>query len=89
MQIRAMRIIIDSMWNLQTNPIFLILRVRTLCSTNTLTTGCFIFKVNSSLLPSNSIVMFLTNINNPDHNTRNKLNFHVNPHSLVVREHNN
>ena len=44
------------------------------------------FKVNNSLLSSNTIDMFLKNMNIHDHNTRNKLDFHVIPHSLTVRE---
>ena len=38
------------------------------------------------LLPPNSIGNFLTNMNIHYHNTRNKLEFHVIPHSLIVRE---
>ena len=44
------------------------------------------FKVNNSLLPSNSIGMFLKNMNIHNHNTTNKLDFHVIPHLLTVRE---
>ena len=44
------------------------------------------FKVNNSLLPSNSIGMLLKNMNIHHHNTRNKLDFHIIPHSLTVRE---
>ena len=46
----------------------------------------FHVKVNNSLLPSDSIGMFLKNMNIHNHNTRNKLDFHVIPHSLTVRE---
>ena len=44
------------------------------------------FKVNSSILSQNSIGTFLTKMNVHDHITRNKLDFHVIPHSLIVRE---
>ena len=74
------------MCNVQTANIFKNLRVLTLCNINKFQTGCFTFKVNNSLLPSNSIGVFLKNMNIDDHNTRNKLDFHVIPHSLTVRE---
>ena len=44
------------------------------------------FKVNNSLLPSDSIGMFLKNKNIHNHNTRNKLDFHVIPHSQTIPE---
>ena len=43
-------------------------------------------KVNNSLLTSDSIGMFLKNMNIHNHNTRNKLDFHVIPHSQNIRE---
>ena len=46
------------------------------------------FRVNNSLLSSNPIGTFLKNMNIYDHNTRNKLDFHVIPRSLFVREYN-
>ena len=58
MQKRAMRFITNSKWNVHT-PIFKNLHVLTLCNINKFQTGCFMFKVNNSLLPSNSIGMFL------------------------------
>ena len=86
MQKLAMRIITDSKWNAHTGPILKNLRILTLCNINTFQTGYFMFKVNNSLLPSNSFGMFLKNMNILDHNTRNKLDFHVIPHSLTVCE---
>ena len=44
------------------------------------------FKVNNCLLPSNPFGTFLKNMNIYDHNTTNKLDFHVIPHSLSLRE---
>ena len=61
-------------------------RILTLYNINKFQTECFMFKVNNSLLPSNPIGTFLINMNIYAHNTRNKLDFHVIPHSLVVRE---
>ena len=86
MQKRAMRVIINSKLNAQTAHIFNNLRVLTLCNINKLQTGCFMFKFNNSLLPSNSIGMFLENITIYNHKTSNKLDFHVIPHSQNVRE---
>ena len=60
--------------------------VLTKCNINKFQTGYFMFKVNNILLPSNSIGMFLKNTNIHDHNTSNKLVFHVIPHSLTVHE---
>ena len=57
-----MHVIINSKWNGQTAYIFNNLRVLTLCNINKFQTGCFMCKVNNSLLPSNSIGMFLENI---------------------------
>ena len=81
-----MRDIRSSKWNAQTASIFNNLRVLTLCNINKFQTGCFMFKVNNSLLQSNSIGMFLKNMNIHNHNTTNKLDFHVIPHSHTVRE---
>ena len=80
MQKRAMRVVTNSKWNVHAAPIFKNLRVLTLWDINKFQTGCFMFKVNNSLLPSNSIGMYLKNMNIHDHNTRNKLDFHVIPH---------
>ena len=44
------------------------------------------FKINNSLLPSDSIGMFLKNMNIHNHNTRNKLDFYVISHSQTVPE---
>ena len=54
-----MRVITNSKWNAQTAPILNNLRILTLCNINKFQTGCFMFKVNNSLLPSDSIGMFL------------------------------
>ena len=81
-----MRVITNSKWNAQTASIFNILRVLALCNINKFKTGCFMFKVNNSLITSNSIGMFLKNMNIHNLITRNKLDFHVIPHSLSVRE---
>ena len=59
MQKRAMRVITNSKWNAQTASIFNNLRVLALCNINKFQTECFMFKVNNSLLSSNSIGMFL------------------------------
>ena len=77
MEKRAMRVITNSKWNVRTAPIFRNLRVLTLCDIKKFQTGCFMFKVNNSLLPSNSIGLFLKNMNIHDHNTRNKFDLHV------------
>ena len=50
MQKRAMRVIINSKWNVHAAPIFKNFRVLTLCNINKFQTGCFMFKVNNSLL---------------------------------------
>ena len=61
-------------------------RILTLYNIKKFQTECFTFTVNNSLLPSNPIDTFLKNMNIYDHNTRNKLYFHVIPHSQTVRE---
>ena len=78
MQKRAVRVITNSKLNAQTAPIFKNLRVLTLCNINKFQTECLMFEVNNSLMPSNSIGMFLQNMN--------ILDFLVIPHSLTVRE---
>ena len=79
MQKRAMRVITNSKWNVHTAPIFKHLGILTLCNINKCQTGCFMYKVKNNLLPSNSISMFVHNMHIHDHNTRNKLDFHVVP----------
>ena len=86
MQKRAMRVITNSKWNAQTAPIFIIF----VCSLYAISIR---FKLDVSCLrliivslPLNSIGMFLQNMNIHNHNTRNKLGFHVISHSLTVRE---
>ena len=59
MQKRAMHVITNSKWNAHTASIFKNIRVLSLCNINKYQTGCFIYKVNNSLLPSNCIGMFL------------------------------
>ena len=44
------------------------------------------FKINNSLLPS-ILLECSKNMNIHDHNTTNKLELHVIPHSLLVHEH--
>ena len=44
MRKRAMRVITNSKWNVQTAPIFNNVRVLTLCNINKFQTGCFMFK---------------------------------------------
>ena len=50
-----MRVITNSKRNAHTVPILKNLRVLTLCNINKFQAGCFMFKVNNSLIPSNSI----------------------------------
>ena len=71
---------------MHTAPTFKNLHVLTLYNINKFQTGCFMFKVNNSLLPSNSISIFLKSMNIHDHNTRNKFDFYVVPHSLTIHE---
>ena len=56
MQERATRVITNSKWNVHTAPISKDFRVLTLCNINKFQIGRFMFKVNNSLLPSNSSV---------------------------------
>ena len=80
-QNRAIRVISFSKWNAHTSPIFYKYRILTLYGITKLQTCSFIYKSLNGLLP----YIFTINMEEHDHNTRQKSDIHIISHRIVAR----